>query len=557
MLDKLVVDIAHYTGGVDPRPLLEGGVQLMILKTDSLFEQNGRTFTNAGMPIAAYHWIDPTRDAVQQVNQSLDLIRRSNLPVLAIFPDFEQYWSSWDQFYRALNKTLAWSMVARFGGDRISTHAKQVFELFAASGMTTIGYTRASFVAEYAPQAVQWMPNFRWWLAHYREYGSQILTWDDLKNRILPTVNFSPDLPAGIAQNRVVGHQFTGDELSLPGLYSDYMRTKFSAADVNLFDGNFLTEIGAVPNPKPLPPLQYQAVVTASPTLNVRSGPGLTYPVLYKLNKGASVEIAKMNDEWARLRTFNEEWCSANYLEIISALEPDPGEVEVPVVIQPPVDVTFNGITYRTMRRFNADCHVLICDMQGQRFHVTPFTTMRTVSQAANELGAKVVVNGDGWAINGRFPNSIAASDGRFYQRVQLHYRPWINIARNNAVTFDWRRPQNLYNAVSGDRYLIQNARYNQSIQNVTKDPRTVIGYTRDNKLVIMVADGRTAQNAGLSFREASDILLEFGTVTAINLDGGGSSAMWIENKIVNIPIDQNVPGKERPVVNHLCIFVN
>lgn len=557
MLNKLVVDIARYTEGVDPIQLHEGTVQLMILKVDDYFERNGRIFANAGMPIAAYHWVDPTLDAARQVADSLAVIRNSNLPVLAVFPDFEQYWSNWNQWYRAIQKTLAWSLVSRFGGDRLSSHAKQVFEGFEASGLTTVGYTRASFVKDYAPQAAGWMPRYKWWLAHYLDYGSQTLTWAELKARILPTVNFSPDLPAGLTQNHVVGHQFTGDELSLPGLYGDIQRTKFSAADVNLFDDGFLTQIGAVPNPKPLPEMQYEAVVTASPNLNVRTGPGTTYPVLYKLNKGAAVQLSKMNDEWARLRTYGDDWCSAKYLNIVTAVDHDEQEDEDDVVIPVPVDVTFNGITYRTMRRFNANCHVVICDMAGQRFHVTPFTGMRTVSQTALQLGANIVVNADGWGINGRFPNSIAASDGKFYQKNQLHFRPWINIGRDNSVSFAWRLPRNLYNAVSGDRYLVQFGRYNQAISNVTKDPRTVIGYTRDRKLVVMVADGRTQQSAGLSFREAADILMEFGVTTAINLDGGGSSAMWINDKIVNVPIDENVPGKERLVANHLCIFFN
>src|SRR5687767_15054928 len=130
MLNKLVVDIVRYTEGVDPIPLHEASVQLMILKVDDFFERNGRIFTNAGMPIAAYHWIDPTRDAAQQVAESLAVIRSSNLPVLAVFADFEQYWSNWSQWYLAIQKRLAWNLVSRFGSDKLSAHAKQVFEAF-------------------------------------------------------------------------------------------------------------------------------------------------------------------------------------------------------------------------------------------------------------------------------------------------------------------------------------------------------------------------------------------------------------------------------------------
>jgi hypothetical protein len=380
-----------------------------------------------------------------------------------------------------------------------------------------------------------------------------MLTWDDLQTRILPTVNFSPSLPPGIIKERVIGHQFTGDELLLPGLYDDINRTTNSAVDVSLFDDKFLEEIGAIPNPKPLPEMQYEAVVTAYPTLNVRSGPGMSYPKLYSLKKDTAVQLIEINDGWAKLRSFGAEWCSESYLKIVTATpnghEPEPQADEDPIKI-------FDGITYQKMRRFNADCHILITDPLGKRFHVTPYTTLKTVSQAAKELEAPLVVNGDGWGIRQRYPNSIAASDGNFYMQSQMDYRPWVNISEDNAISFAWRTPENLYNAVSGDRFLIQNGKYNEAITNVTKDPRTAVGLSRQGKLILIVADGRTTQSAGLSFREVSNILLGLDTVTAINLDGGVSSAMWINDRIVNIPIDENIPGNERPVANHLCVFL-
>jgi exopolysaccharide biosynthesis protein len=47
-----------------------------------------------------------------------------------------------------------------------------------------------------------------------------------------------------------------------------------------------------------------------------------------------------------------------------------------------------------------------------------------------------------------------------------------------------------------------------------------------------------------------------------MSLDGGGSSTMVIEGddgepKILNSPIDQYIPGRERPVANHLGIYLN
>jgi hypothetical protein len=118
MLNKLIVDIASYTEGLDPLPLHDAGVKMVILKADHLFTRNARILSNSGMPIAAYHWVDPTRDADQQVSETLNLIRASDLPVLAIFSDFEQYWSKWDEWYWAVKGRLNWSMVRRIPADR-------------------------------------------------------------------------------------------------------------------------------------------------------------------------------------------------------------------------------------------------------------------------------------------------------------------------------------------------------------------------------------------------------------------------------------------------------
>jgi len=552
MLNKLVVDTAFYTEGVEPLPLHEAGVQMVILKADHLFTRNARILSNSGMPIAAYHWVDPTLDVEEQVANTLNIIRGSEVPVLAIFSDFEQYWKKWDEWHLAIKGQLAWNLVSRFSGEVLSAHAKQVFESLEESEWRIFGYTSAPFIRKHAPQSAEWISTYRWWLAHHLDFGKQTLSWADFRSHILPAVNYLLDLPPGVTPKQVIGHQFTSDELFLPGLYEDIQRTKPSAADISIFDDRFLDEIEAVPNPKPLPVIQYEAVVTAYPSLNVRTGPGISYSRLYSLKKDTTVQITEIGGGWAKLSSFGEEWCSTAYLKFVNAI-PDEQWAE-PSVNEAPIEV-FTGITYHTLRRFNTNCHILIVDVSDKRFHITPYTGLRTVSEVAKTLGSPVVINGDGWGILQRFPNSIAASDGNFYMRSQLDYRPWINISKDNMVSFSWRAPADLYNAVSGDRYLLQNGRYNEAITNVTKDPRTAIGFSRQGRLILIVADGRTPQSAGLSLREVSNIMLEFDAVIAINLDGGGSSAMWINNRIVNVPVDENVPGKERPVANHLCIF--
>lgn len=83
--------------------------------------------------------------------------------------------------------------------------------------------------------------------------------------------------------------------------------------------------------------------------------------------------------------------------------------------------------------------------------------------------------------------------------------------------------------------------------------PRTAVGLSRDGKTMYwVVADGRREGVVGLTLaRLARFMQNELDVCEAINLDGGGSSAMWIDDEIVNRPSD----GTERRVANHLAII--
>jgi len=84
-----------------------------------------------------------------------------------------------------------------------------------------------------------------------------------------------------------------------------------------------------------------------------------------------------------------------------------------------------------------------------------------------------------------------------------------------------------------------------------TRNPRTAAGFTADSsKLFLVAIDGRQEHSAGMSWVEWADYLLSLGLYQAINLDGGGSTAMIIRGEVVNIPSD----GYVRPVANALCI---
>ena len=71
------------------------------------------------------------------------------------------------------------------------------------------------------------------------------------------------------------------------------------------------------------------------------------------------------------------------------------------------------------------------------------------------------------------------------------------------------------------------------------RNPRTAIGYTRDNHLIMVTADGREGESIGMTLIELANLMKEFGCTNAMNLDGGGSTVMYVNGAVVNRPAVQ------------------
>lgn len=76
------------------------------------------------------------------------------------------------------------------------------------------------------------------------------------------------------------------------------------------------------------------------------------------------------------------------------------------------------------------------------------------------------------------------------------------------------------------------------------RHPRSAIGYSNEHTLVMMVVDGRQQSSAGVTIKELAQMMFEVGCYEAVNLDGGGSSAMIAADEVVNVPAD--IPNGNR-----------
>ncbi len=93
------------------------------------------------------------------------------------------------------------------------------------------------------------------------------------------------------------------------------------------------------------------------------------------------------------------------------------------------------------------------------------------------------------------------------------------------------------YLVKNGDVYVDMTAQKLGSVGG--RNPRTAIGYTKDNHLIMLTADGREGASIGLTLIELAELMKELGCVNAMNLDGGGSTVMYVNGKVVNKPAVQ------------------
>ena len=79
----------------------------------------------------------------------------------------------------------------------------------------------------------------------------------------------------------------------------------------------------------------------------------------------------------------------------------------------------------------------------------------------------------------------------------------------------------------------------------ISRHPRSAAGTISSNKVLLLTIDGRTGESYGMTLPELAELMRLLGCKDAINLDGGGSTTMWINGKpfngVVNMPCDNKL----------------
>ncbi len=103
----------------------------------------------------------------------------------------------------------------------------------------------------------------------------------------------------------------------------------------------------------------------------------------------------------------------------------------------------------------------------------------------------------------------------------------------------EWK---NVKHIISGGPYLVKNGEVYvdmtaQKLGSIGgRNPRSAIGYTAENNLIFVAVDGREGSSIGMTLMELGGFMKSIGCVNAMNLDGGGSTVMYVNGSVVNNP---------------------
>lgn len=177
-------------------------------------------------------------------------------------------------------------------------------------------------------------------------------------------------------------------------------------------------------------------------------------------------------------------------------------------------------------------------------------TVGATTSQIVEANDAIGGINGGGFKDDalgtGGKPDGLLMQDGKLingyeyssYKVVGLDYDNKLIVS--NSTSYSALKKLNVRDAVSFGPVIVINGK--PTIYSGTGGygihPRSAIGQRKDGAILMLVIDGRQVDSLGATLKNVQDIMLQYGAYNAFNLDGGASSTLVYNNKVVNHPSD-------------------
>lgn len=179
-----------------------------------------------------------------------------------------------------------------------------------------------------------------------------------------------------------------------------------------------------------------------------------------------------------------------------------------------------------------------------------------TTSAIAENNSAIFAINGDYYGFRDTgiiIRNGVAYRDKGAREGLAFYKDGSVKAYDETSTDADTLVSEGVWQTVSFGPTVVKNSKQVDGIDDVEVDtnfgnhsiqgqqPRTAIGIIDDNHYVFVVVNGRSeGYSVGVTMPELAQIMLDLGCKTAYNIDGGGSSTMYFNGKLVNNPLGRN-----------------
>ncbi len=230
---------------------------------------------------------------------------------------------------------------------------------------------------------------------------------------------------------------------------------------------------------------------------------------------------------------------------------------------------------------FDANQYLCVLEVApGARFDIVPAgeRTLEKTTALAGRYGAVAAINGSFFNMKAPYgsvnylrvdgeelaPNAYDGYENKTGGRSTRQtgavatFKGGLYVLKADAIA-RWERDIEAEDVVTtGPMLLIGGEREPIVVNdfNTRRNPRTAVGRRSDGTVLLVVADGRNAEAAGLTMPELQQVMQALGCADAVNLDGGGSTAMVVCGKVVNHPSDNRRfdAAGERAVANAIIV---
>lgn len=225
------------------------------------------------------------------------------------------------------------------------------------------------------------------------------------------------------------------------------------------------------------------------------------------------------------------------------------------------------SITLQTIEQYNTTIYIADVKLSSSEYLKTALAndtyglniTEKTSSQASR-INAILAINGDyyganksGYVIkNGTVYRESVRSDSD-YDDLVIYQDGHFETINENEISADELVNSGVTQLFAFGPTLVNDGKVvvsenDEVAKAMSSNPRTAIGIIDDLHYIVVVADGRSQASTGLSLYQLATVMQDYGCQLAYNLDGGGSSTLYFNGKVVNNPTTNGNSFSERAV---------